>query len=825
MILVTQFKCFSLLSNMFSVFLRYTILLFSIVMLNGQVIITEVMYNLEGSDSPNEFIELYNPTADTVDISGWRIRDKYSTDTIEDSSNGRKIPPKGYGLIMEGDYPLNDGIYTIPAQTIIMKVDDKSIGNGLSGSDSLYLMNASGDISDSLGWTDIAPSGYSIERIRYHLPNRASNWKSSRDTLGTPGAVNSVSPYNIDGHLLIDSLKLSKTSLSKSDITTLSVPIINEGIMTITGEIIVSELENTLASADIGSITELDTTTFNIDLGPFSESGYHTLSIELFITDDEDTTNNKGQIELAVQYDWNTIHINEFMVRPNNDQSEFVELVADTNLSLRGWSISDNSKGARPLSEITISSGDYIVIAADSNIVPFTNPESHLIILPSFPALNNSGDGIFIYDMTGTVIDSLVYDSGTWPVLAEVSTEKQRPEFTSNSATHWTATPDSAIMTPGYPNATMWHNTDGGLIQDSVSHIPLYPKPNTPFQLQVTIANSGVEPFSGVLSILGNGNELTSQSFSIIQSRDTASVLIEAPGLPSGIHPIDIKLVIDGDENRINNIAFDTVKVNYPFGTVLFNEFLSIPNSDQTEFIEIYFPDALNIAGWSVSDKSKSARLLPDLEILQGQYFVLAQDSIIYQYTEHAIVMGSQWPPLNNTSDGIFLYDMTGAIIDSLVYTENWPLMNGRSTEKFRTDYTSNDSSRWAMSVDPNAMTPGIENSIYYESLAPSGLVNYDPNPFSPDGDGRDDQLTIRYQLPYEQAAITIQIFDVTGRKIATPYWNQVSSQEGLLYWDGKRSNGDPVRIGIYIFKFEARDVGTGKSWENIQTVVLAKPL
>jgi hypothetical protein len=48
---------------------------------------------------------------------------------------------------------------------------------------------------------------------------------------------------------------------------------------------------------------------------------------------------------------------------------------------------------------------------------------------------------------------------------------------------------------------------------------------------------------------------------------------------------------------------------------------------------------------------------------------------------------------------------------------------------------------------------------------------------------------------------------------------------EGLLYWHGERSNGDPARIGIYIIKFEARDLSTGKSWEDIQTVVLAKPL
>ena len=46
---------------MFPVFLRYTILLFSVVSLNGQVIITEVMYNLEGSDSPQRIYRTLQP--------------------------------------------------------------------------------------------------------------------------------------------------------------------------------------------------------------------------------------------------------------------------------------------------------------------------------------------------------------------------------------------------------------------------------------------------------------------------------------------------------------------------------------------------------------------------------------------------------------------------------------------------------------------------------------------------------------------------------------------------------------------------------------------
>lgn len=811
---------------------RYSLCIVSMVCLRGQLVVTEVMYNLEGTDSPNEFVEVYNLSAtDTVNLSGWVLRDKFSTDTIEDAGNGRKIPPGGYGLIMEGDYSFSsDGIYAekIPDGAVVMKVDDKSIGNGLSNSDSLYVINTSGQAVDSLSWADSKKPGFSAERVRYHHPGYLTNWKTSRDSLGTPGTVNSVYPLETDGYLLLDSLHLSKDKLLKTDFTVLSGTIINEGLNSLSGEIVISENENTLASKNIVPLSELDTASFSIDLGPFAISGEHLLTVLLLVAGDEDTTNNIGYVPFSVQYDWNTIVLNEFMARPNNDQTEFVELISKETFSMENWSISDNSLKKRLLPSLSAEKNDFIVVAPDSGISPFLPDGSHLVIpLGTFPTLNNSGDAIYLYDMTGFIIDSLVYDANFWQVFPEVSTEKLWPEFISNKSENWKSAPDSVMMTPGAENAVVLLPVDGVLIQDSVRHVPHFPKENELVTLRVSLANNGMSVYSGTIKVEENEKELGLYPTPDIFRGDTVSMVLDIGGFISGMHPIEISLKVAGESQESNNHVYDTIQVSYPFGTVRINEFLAIPDSNQTEFVEISGTVSMPFTGWSLSDNTKTRHRIPDTYIQADSLIVIASDSILI----HRVPVSSphlvpeNFPGLNNDQDAVFLYDMTGSVIDSLLYSVNWPLMKGRSTEKFRPEYLSNDSSRWGLAVNVDKLTPGKQNSLYYESLSSEGTLALSPNPFSPDGDGRDDLLFVKYKLPFEQGSVKVRIFDVTGRMIAVPYWNTVISQEGALVWDGSLTNGEPARIGIYIIKVSASDLSSNRSWEQIDTIVLAKPL
>lgn len=806
----------------FSAFISYSALL------QAQVIMTEVMFNLDGSDSPNEFIELYNTSqTDSINLNGWTIRDNYSLDDLEDNGSGLILPPAGYGLILEGDYIPGSGLYTdlIPGDLILIKVDDKSIGNGLSIKDSLFLINAAGHIVDSLGWEQTVKPGFSLEKIRLEWPNLASNWKASRDSLGTPGKPNSVKPLSINGVLLPGSLQLTKFNLSKSEQTLLSGRIMNAGLFPFSSEITVFDNDKLVGEIFLESLNELDTTSFSITLGPFTLSGKHNLNIILKVPGDKDTSNNSDQLQLAVQFDWNIVTINEFMALPNNDQTEFLELVSREDLIFEGWSFGDKGREPKLLPAGTFKKGDFIVIADDSTKLPPLPQNAHIISpYASFPVFNNSGDALYLYDLTGLIIDSLIYD-GSWPLAAEISTEKLRPEFKSNDPANWALAENNLMMTPGQENSVLLGDLDGVLLSDSIFHNPLFPAAGENMVLTVGLTNAGLLNFSGFIAVGENGLEIERFNTPDLSPGDSVTINLDMAGLTAGLHVLNLELIIEGDSRLNNNYGRDSILVSFPWETITLNEFLAQPDSQQTEFVELTSRQSVSLAGWSLSNGSKLKKALPPVILSGGSYLIIARDSSLINHTPFTSTYLSppgSFPSLKNTGDGIFLFDLTGSIIDSLIYTQNWPLSKGRSTEKFKPEYSSADSSSWGLSVNAQGYTPGSQNSIHFETIPDRGSVKFEPNPFSPDMDGRDDILFIKYNLPYENSALKVQIFDITGRKIATPSWNRAVAQNGVLYWDGRNSTGQRARMGIYIIKIRASDLTSNQFWENIQTVILA---
>jgi hypothetical protein len=72
---------------------------------------------------------------------------------------------------------------------------------------------------------------------------------------------------------------------------------------------------------------------------------------------------------------------------------------------------------------------------------------------------------------------------------------------------------------------------------------------------------------------------------------------------------------------------------------------------------------------------------------------------------------------------------------------------------------------------------------------------NY-PNPFNP-------STEIRYTLP-EACHVTLEVFDVSGKRIAVLTNERQTAGSKIAHWNGKDSNGASVSSGVYFYKLQA---------------------
>lgn len=189
----------------------------------AKMVISEVMANPmgpeSGSGSPgdrNEYVELYNADSTTVDVEAWVLWDGDALDLIRAWSdtnladpdvviNTTNIQPGCFAVILDPEYTdLGDSTwpqpYDFPPGTVILTVQNTTIGNGLSSLDPLSLGTPDTVFVDTYGTPDDTldsipfngGDGVSIERIDLLLPDREDNWAPCKDSMGTPGGKNSV---------------------------------------------------------------------------------------------------------------------------------------------------------------------------------------------------------------------------------------------------------------------------------------------------------------------------------------------------------------------------------------------------------------------------------------------------------------------------------------------------------------------------------------------------------------------------------------------------------------------------------------------------------
>jgi hypothetical protein len=338
------------------------VLIFVLVLfVDSPILITEVMSNVKGPEQTcgdrNEYVEIYNQTADTIDLSTYFIYDfdPSPPDTIcpwfNDSIylkypavriNSALIYPYTYALILDREYCKPDTAggnwqpYVIPDSTLILTTDETTICDGLTTTDPLIIFSNIEGCTTTFGTPydsfDYFPSdpgdGISWERIDLALPDSASNWHPSIDTSGsTPGSANSVT-NTFDLAVDSQSIHFIPAAVTPGEDVQIEVTIKNLGLRE-TNEydlLIFDDVNRDSVMNSAETITAIDGMLVN---GQDSVSifytyqhpaqGTHYLGFYVDFPDDLDPTNNVAFKTLRVIGEIGELALSPAVFSPDND--------------------------------------------------------------------------------------------------------------------------------------------------------------------------------------------------------------------------------------------------------------------------------------------------------------------------------------------------------------------------------------------------------------------------------------------------------------------------------------------------------------------------
>jgi spore coat protein H len=169
------------------------------------VVINEINYNSPGNHNTGDWIELYNPNNQSVDLSSWIFRDASDAHNYI-FPNGTIIQPDSFLVVCEDTLG-----YTLFNNTNIQYLGN--LGYGFSGAGELIrLFNANGQLIDSVMYDDVLPwptaadaKGPSLELKNFNWDNAlASSWYAFEGDYGTPGRRNHIVTVGIAGTKLAD---------------------------------------------------------------------------------------------------------------------------------------------------------------------------------------------------------------------------------------------------------------------------------------------------------------------------------------------------------------------------------------------------------------------------------------------------------------------------------------------------------------------------------------------------------------------------------------------------------------------------------------------
>jgi hypothetical protein len=812
----------------------------------NSIIVNEIMYSPASGEA--EWLEIYNGSNHKIDLNGWQFTD-LSSKTFSLTDTLYYLQPEKFLVIAS-----NEEFYeSFPncRENIIIPASFPTLNNT---SDAVTLFDAINHKIDSVyymkNWG--GGSGISAERRNPYVPAISrENWGSCEDSLGgTPGETNSILKFDYDLAAVTAGFTFDTPETTPHTKNAFYIAVRNNGIYE-SGPYAIKiyndsnfdhyteEEEMVWSLSNIPSLAVDSTAVIRGKL--FSEnSGRTTYIAKIISNSEENPDDNIIAAQLKIEFEPGALVLNEFLAAPEKGQTEFLECLnnTDNDIILQGWVLSNEWHNAIIDFPTKIPSGQYALFAADSSIFEYYPPIScPIFILEDWPGMNNTQDQIVLHDLTGKKIDSLQYNQN-WNVEYGKSLEKIMPAYHSPDSASWRLSTAELGATPGKFNSISPYVYD---LKISDLHLSQNSgNTETLFEIKFFLENIGREISNDAKLQLFDMKFNSKTLYRTLKiknidagSQDTLSM--QLANLDKGYHKFLAQIAWQKDQNMDNDTINFEINIGFEIQDIYISEFMAHPKSVKSrgasisEYVELYNPlnRSIRIHDWKISDinTAENYSIISQKSIPAESYFVIASDSTIFNFPDvnhNNTVVLDKIPSFNNDEDMIVIFDATGVVIDSIVYNSAWEIEQGTSKEKIFME-NENTPNNWRSSTSPQGGTPGIVNSVVLgEKIAKTGLQTR-PNPFTPNGDGIDDEVGLHYQLSYPSAYIRIDIYDLTGRLIASPVENLRTGSQGVVYWDGTNKYGEKTRVGLYIARITATDANSQKTEGFIATFALSK--
>jgi hypothetical protein len=427
----------------------------------GEIRINEVMADESPSmgQPPVEYVELFNTTNKTFDLTGYKICNDNSCGTIQTTT----LAPNGYLVVTP-----TSGLGLFPNANSINATSFPGLKN--DGDDVILKNPTESEIVDFMSYDlntyqDPASSdgGYSFELINPFNPCLgANNWRANNSQVGgTPGQLNSVfdnspdtTPPSVISAFLTSPNALEIRFNERMEIDEL----LNlDFAVNFSGDI-----QNVLVE---GAFSDQVVLEFEDN---FQVNTIYAYSINNLTDCSGNVATLNGTFVLTDQAEIGDIVVNEILSNPVTGGVDYIELFnnSDKYINLKNWNMASLSNGI-PANFRIISINNfifipksYLVLTVDSNQVKqtYVNHGYGRFVYCNLPTYANSDGNVLLMNELNTVVDSVSYTEKWHFQLLEdekgKSLERINPNGSSNEAGNWqTASETVGWGTPGLQNS------------------------------------------------------------------------------------------------------------------------------------------------------------------------------------------------------------------------------------------------------------------------------------------------------------------------------------------------------------------------------------